>query len=157
LCVIVAVTFLKEVAPVLRLSDILQQREMFSVEQDETVAGVARKMAALRIGAILVLDRGRLRGIFSERDLMTRVVVEDRNPASTLVKEVMTSELATIEDRATVEDAVELMHRFKCRHLPVLCDGEVTGIISMRDLTSLELEERAEEIAHMKAYIHGAA
>lgn len=141
----------------LRLSDILHEREMFSVEQDETVADVARKMAALRIGAILVLDRGHLRGIFSERDLMTRVVVEQRNPASTRVKEVMTSQLATVEDLATVEEAVEMMHRYKCRHLPVLRGGEAIGLISMRDLTSLELEQRAEEIAHMKAYIHGAA
>jgi len=141
----------------LRLSDILQQRDLFSVEQSESVAEVARKMAGLRIGAILVLEGGTLRGIFSERDLMTRVVVEERDPAKTLVGEVMTSDLATADYTATVEEAVELMHRHKCRHLPVLSEGRVVGLVSMRDLTSVELDQRAEEIAHMRAYINGAA
>jgi signal-transduction protein with cAMP-binding, CBS, and nucleotidyltransferase domain len=141
----------------LRLSDILQQRDLFSVEKSESVADVARKMAGLRIGAILVLEGGTLRGIFSERDLMTRVVVEERDPAKTLVGEVMTSDLATADHAATVEEAVELMHRHKCRHLPVLSGGCVIGLVSMRDLTSVELEQRAEEIAQMRAYINGAA
>src|SRR5437763_7882035 len=80
-----------------RVCDIVRDRELFCVEENETVAQVARKMAELHVGAILVLNGEQLRGVFSERDLMRRVVVEFRDPASTPVGEVMTQEVATID------------------------------------------------------------
>jgi CBS domain-containing protein len=115
-------------------------------------------MAEFRIGAILVLEQGELRGIFSERDLMTRVVVPGLDPARLTVAEVMTPNPSTIDETATAEEAVARMQQFSCRHLPVLRQGEVVvGLISMRDLMALELEERDEEIQQMRAYISGAA
>jgi signal-transduction protein with cAMP-binding, CBS, and nucleotidyltransferase domain len=138
------------------VKDILSDRDMFSVEHTESVAKVVRAMSDLHVGAILVLGTGELRGIFSERDLMTRVVAADRDAQSTKVADVMTTDLATIEEGATVEEAMELMQNRGCRHLPVLRGGRVVGLVSMRDLMSVELKKKTEEIEHMRAYIHGA-
>lgn len=139
------------------LQGILQGRKMFAVEEDETVADVSRTMADLHVGAILVLAGGTLRGIFSERDLMKRVVVDGRDVQATHVSEVMTTDLATIHEEATVEEAMEMMRRHNCRHLPVMRGQRVAGMVSMRDLMNYELRQKTEEIEHMRAYIHGAA
>ncbi len=138
-----------------RLTNLLRERQMFFVEPAWTVSQAARKMSELNVGAALVLEEGQLRGLFSERDLMTRVVVAGRNPEKTLVREVMSVELATIEDTATSEEAMEMMRGNNCRHLPVMRDAAVVGMISMRDLMNYELERKTEEIQHMRAYISG--
>ena len=140
-----------------RIQDILRERTLFSVEIDESVAGVARLMSDLRVGAILVLANNDLRGLFSERDLMTRVVVEGRNPETTPVSEVMTTNLATIGETATVEEALECMDEHDCRHLPVMRGEKVTGLLSMRDLMRFELDSKTEELHHLKVYVHGSA
>jgi len=136
---------------------ILSGRDMFSVEEHQPVADVARSMAGLHVGAILVVRDGELRGIFSERDLMTRVIVEGRDIHTTQVSEVMTKNLATVDEDATVEQAMALMHQYGCRHLPVLRSSRVVGMVSMRDLMNLDLKRKTEEIEHMRNYIHGAA
>ena len=140
-----------------RISDLLRDRRMFHVEPARTVSEVARRMSEMRVGAVLVLEAGQLCGLFSERDLMTRVVAEGRDPDVTLLHEVMSTELATIEESATSEEAMEMMQRHKCRHLPVKRGPEVVGMISMRDLMNYELERKTEEIQHMRAYIAGNA
>ena len=136
-----------------RVSDILQHRKLFSVEEQETVAEVARKMADLHVGAILVLNQGELRGVFSERDLMQRVVLGKLSPESTPVADVMTHEVATIDEAASIEEAMEAMEAHRCRHLPVMCGARVAGFLSMRDLMHHELARKTEELHHMRAYI----
>jgi signal-transduction protein with cAMP-binding, CBS, and nucleotidyltransferase domain len=140
-----------------RVKDILQQPHLFHVEEHQTVEEVARRMADLRVGAILVLRDGELRGLFSERDLMTRVVLEHRDPATTPVGAVMSTNLATLDETATLEEAMEAMHEHKCRHLPILRGTQVIGFLSMRDLMNFELARKTEELHHMRAYINGAA
>ncbi|MDX2154755.1 MAG: CBS domain-containing protein [Bryobacteraceae bacterium] len=140
----------------IRLRNILQDRELFFVEPHQTVLEVAQTMSRLKVGAILVVDGDRLSGIFSERDLMTRVVVPGRDAATTPVGDVMSTHLATIDESATSSEAMERMHEHKCRHLPVLSGGRVTGMISMRDLMDVELENKVEEIQQMRAYIAGS-
>lgn len=135
------------------LKEILHQDKLFSVRQDETVSKVARTMANLGVGAILVLGEGRLCGLFSERDLMVRVIVAGRDPGATLVSDVMSTNLATVTDTATVGEAMEQMHEHKCRHLPVMRGERVVGMVSMRDLMDHELARQMEEIQHMRAYI----
>ncbi|HEX3744778.1 MAG TPA: CBS domain-containing protein [Bryobacteraceae bacterium] len=136
--------------------DIVGNRVLFSVQEYETVAGVARQMADFHVGAILVMAHGQLRGVFSERDLMLRVVLQRLDPESTPVRTVMTTAVATIEEAATAEEAMEAMHRHNCRHLPVSRSGSVVGFLSMRDLMDFQLARQTEELHHMKAYIHGA-
>lgn len=136
--------------------DILQLRNsLFYVEESDSVAAVVRRMAELNLGAIMVMGGGQLRGVFSERDLMRRVVLEGRDPERTAVERVMTTSVATVEDSATVEQAMEAMQTHGCRHLPVMKGSAVAGFLSMRDVIHHELMQKTEELHHMKAYIHG--
>jgi CBS domain-containing protein len=139
-----------------RVSDIVCQRELFRVEEYDSVAEVARKMADLHVGAILVFNGDRLRGIFSERDLMKRVVVERCDPERTAVGLVMSTDVATIDDSASLEEAMESMQSHNCRHLPVTREGMVVAFLSMRDLMNFELAQKTEEIHHMRQYISNA-
>jgi signal-transduction protein with cAMP-binding, CBS, and nucleotidyltransferase domain len=139
-----------------RVCDVVRDRDLFCVEEHETVAQVARKMADLHVGAILVLNGEQLCGIFSERDLMKRVVLELRDPANTPVGEVMTKEVATIDELASIEEAMEAMQSHKCRHLPVTRGSQVAGFLSMRDVMHYELARKTEEWKHMRAYIGSA-
>ena len=139
-----------------RIEDILHGRSLFSVRETQSVADVARRMAELHVGAILVLEDNELRGLFSERDLMTRVVVERRDPESTPVSAVMTTNLATIDETATLDQALECMNQHNCRHLPVIRGKQAVGFISMRDLMNYELDRKTEELNHLHAYVHGS-
>jgi len=136
-----------------QLKDILHNRKLFSVHPDQTVAAVAAHMAAVNVGAIPVIENNELRGVFSERDLMKRVVLGGRDPQQTLVGDVMSTSLTKADEETTSEEAMELMRRCGCRHLPVMRSNEVVGFISMRDLMIDELEQKAEEIRHMRNYI----
>lgn len=138
------------------VSDIVQQRELFSVEEHQSVAEVARKMTDLHVGAILVFHEDQLRGVFSERDLMKRVVVAGCDPERTAVGMVMSTEVVSIEAAASLEEAMESMQSHNCRHLPVTCSGKVVAFLSMRDLMKFELAQKIEEIHHMRAYISNA-
>jgi CBS domain-containing protein len=140
-----------------RVRDIIDGRDLFSVEETDTVAAVVRRMAELHVGAILVLHDDELRGLFSERDLMKRVVLERLDPETTPVSQVMSTDLATVDEVASVEDAMELMQAHNCRHLPVTRGSSVVGFLSMRDLMNYELTRKTEELHHMRAYIHGSA
>jgi CBS domain-containing protein len=114
-------------------------------------------MAELNIGAICVVDHDELCGVFSERDLLKRVVVERLDTQKTCVGVVMTKEPITIAANASMEDAIHLMRHHNVRHLPVMDGGFLTGFLSLRDLMNYDLERKTEEVYHMRAYIHGSA
>ena len=139
-----------------RILDLLQGRPLSHVSESDTVANAARKMVEVNVGAILVLDGERLRGVFSERDLMRRVVAERRDPERTLVRTVMSTDVATIDEQASLEEAMEAMHAHNCRHLPVTHESRVIGFLSMRDLMNYELARKTEELHHMRSYITGS-
>ena len=136
--------------------DIVHQRELFSVEEHQSVAEVARKMTDLHVGAILIFHQDQLRGVFSERDLLKRVVVERRDPDRTPVSLVMSTDLFMIDESASLEEAMESMQSNNCRHLPVTRDGRVVAFLSMRELMNFELAQKTEENHHMRAYISNA-
>ena len=140
-----------------RVRDILHQRDLFSVEVTQSVCDVARRMAELHVGAILVVEDGDLRGVFSERDLLTRVVIEGLEARTTPVALVMSTNISTVDESASLEEAMEAMKAHGCRHLPVMRDSKVVGFLSMRDLMNHELAHKTEELHHMRAYIHGSA
>jgi CBS domain-containing protein len=135
------------------VADILRGRELYSVESTQSVAEVAEWMAELNVGAIVVLDRDELCGVFSERDLLKRVVVSRRDPEQVRVGAVMTQDPITIRSSAMVEEAMELMREHNIRHLPVMEDDHVVGFLSMRDLMHFDLERKTEEVFQMRAYI----
>jgi signal-transduction protein with cAMP-binding, CBS, and nucleotidyltransferase domain len=138
-----------------RVMDIVSNRELYFVEPQQSVADVARRMAELHVGAILVMQSGEVKGIFSERDFLVRVVVERRHPDQTAVADVMTCHVVSIDESAGMEDAMETMRVHNCRHLPVTREGRVVAFLSMRDLMNFALEQKNEELHHMRAYIHG--
>jgi len=135
--------------------DIVQNRDLYEVSEFDTVAQVARRMADLHVGAILVLNGESLRGVFSERDLMKRVVLERLDPDTTPVRDVMSTAVVSVDEFANLDDAMELMHSHNCRHLPVTRGTHVVGFLSMRDLMNFDLARKTEELHHMRAYIHG--
>ncbi len=137
-----------------RLRSVLRSRRVISVSPTTSVHDAAVTMTQGRVGAIPVLDGEQLVGIFSERDLMTRVVVRGLDARTTAVSEVMTSEvtIASLEDH--VDDCLEKMRRVGCRHLPVIEEGHVVGVLSMRDLLRDEIEEQDHEIRDLRAYLH---
>ena len=106
-----------------RVKDVLVQHELYSVEPHQSAAAVAHRMADLHVGAILVMKDGELKGIFSERDFLVRVVVGGRDPETTPVADVMTSNVVSIDETTTLEDAMETMRARNCRHLPVTRSG----------------------------------
>lgn len=136
--------------------DLVANRELFHVEDGQTVADVARRMAELQVGAILVLSGGELRGVFSERDLMRRVVLERRDAEQTIIRDVMSTGLATIEESSSIEEAAAKMESQGCRHLPVMRGARVVGFLSMRDLMRHEAARKTEELSHMRDYIRGS-
>ena len=136
------------------LRRVVQEIHLIHSAPRATVLEAVTRMTEGRVGAIPILDGDRLVGVFSERDLMTRVVVAGRDPATTPVESVMTHEVVTAELDESVESCLDKMQRAGCRHLPVVQDGRVISMISMRDLLKDEIEEQTEEIRHLRAYIH---
>lgn len=111
----------------------LMVTEMVTARPNETVAEVARRMADNRIGAVLVVEGGELKGLFSERDLLNRVVADFRNPETTRLEHVCTKDVVTIDVDAPVRRVLELFREKRFRHLPVVDNGKPVGILSVRD------------------------
>jgi len=138
-----------------RVREIVEkQREVFSVRHDWTVLDVARYMSERNIGAVAVLDdKGRVVGMFSERDLMTRVVAVGQDPRRVRVAEVMSRNVQTARLDDTLEECMQKMREHRCRHLPVVENDRLLGMISMRDIIEFQLMDREQQIEFMRAYI----
>src|SRR5262245_41747962 len=111
-------------------------------------------MARSRVGAVAVVDDGALRGIFTERDVMLRVVQGARDPQTTLVRDVMTSEVKTLTDDATADEVIEVMLVGHLRHVPVLGkDGRVLGLLSIRALLEDKVHDLSREVSALEQYM----
>ena len=116
------------------VGDVVKARLTHSGNPEMTVLEAARMMTERNIGALPVLREGRLVGIFSERDVMTRVVAAGRSPGSTKLSEVMTSYPRTVAPEETVENCLFMMKEFGFRHLPICAGDDFVGLVSVRDL-----------------------
>jgi len=139
-----------------RVGDIVRSRPLLFVEDGMSVHEAAVYMTEQKVGAVPVLSADRLVGVFSERDLMTRVVVLDLDPRLLLVREVMTRDLIVAEDDESIEVAEAKMTQRGCRHLPVLHEGRLLGFLSLRDLMGVDLETKSQELAIMTHYVQWA-
>jgi CBS domain-containing protein len=137
-----------------RLRSVVQRKHLATASPDDSVYGVAATMADRLVGAILIVEDEKVVGIFSERDLMTRVVVSGRDAKATRVGDVMTRDVITATPDESVDECLEKMQRAGCRHLPVLADGRLIAMVSMRDLLRDEIEEQETEIRSLRAYLH---
>jgi len=136
------------------ISDLLENQVLVTADVHQTVIEVADLMVQHNIGAVPVLQDGALVGIFSERDIMTRVVAAGRDPARTPVGQVMTEDPLTIAPNDALETCMTLMKRHGFRHLPVCAGREVKGVISLRDILLHNLDEKDDEVRMMRAYLH---
>jgi CBS domain-containing protein len=138
------------------ISDLLRNQVTVFAEVQQTVLEAVKLMVQHNIGAVPVLKEGQLVGIFSERDLMSRVVAEGKDAAHTKVSAVMTEDPLTIAPNDTLETCMTLMKRHGFRHLPVCSGREVKGVISLRDILLQNLDEKDDEVRMMRAYLHSS-
>jgi CBS domain-containing protein len=136
---------------------IVGDRSTITIERAASVTDAARLMTAHRIGAVPVVDAGRLVGIFSERDVLTRVVAENRDPATTAVADVMSTDLVVAEVNESYHVCLGRMQQAHVRHLIVLDaanGGRLAGIVSLRDVLAADIDEKSEELTMLNAYVH---
>lgn len=140
----------------MRISELVRNQDTYRADVRQTVLEVARAMVARNIGAVPVVEDGILVGIFSERDLMKRVVVESLDPRTTSLREVMTKKPLTVSPQEELETCRALMKRHGFRHLPVCEGAQLVGMVSLRDILLSDLDAKDEEVRMMRAYIQTA-
>jgi len=128
---------------------------LWSIAPTATVYDAIRLMAEKGVGAILVMDGPALVGIVSERDYARKIALQDRSSRTTLVRDIMTPEVVTVRPDRSVEYCMELMTDRRIRHLPVVEDESVVGIVSIGDLVKSILADREREIEQLENYITG--
>jgi len=129
--------------------DLVKDRRVYSIDANNTVLEAARFMMEHNIGALPVLRNGELAGIFSERDIMNRVVAVGRMPGTTKVSEVMTPNPKAVGVEETVENGLFLMREFGFRHLPITDGKQLKGLISLRDLLLRYVSQKEAESKRM--------
>lgn len=129
--------------------------EVARVTGEATVLDAATIMNERRIGCVMVMDGDRIAGIFTERDILCRVVAPRKDPASTKVADVMTSKVAVCSPDTTLDACRSAMTRNKLRHLPVVDGTRLVGIVSSGDILARELKEQEETIHWLHQYMHG--
>ncbi|MEO8139611.1 MAG: CBS domain-containing protein [Gemmatimonadota bacterium] len=136
--------------------DILARKgsETVTAAPNLTVLEAAQLMNARGIGALLILDGGELVGIFTERDVMRRVVAEQRDPARTTIGDVMTRHLVTTRAEVTVEECASQMTARRIRHLPVIGETGLAGVITIGDLLAWQVAEQAVTIAQLNSFVY---
>ena len=136
------------------LGELTKHKTMHHVSAGTTVFDTVAYMAENNVGAVPVLDiEGRLRGIFSERDLLKRCVAKGLDIKNTIIEDVMTKGVIVIESHDTYDYCLKIMKQESIRHIPVREGEKLIGMISMRDLLQLDSDEKAEEIGFLKNYI----
>jgi len=138
----------------MRIYDLIKNQETYEAEMGVTVMEAVRAMVDRNIGAVPIVHNGKLVGVFSERDLMKRVVAEGLDPRRTCLAEVMTEDPLTINTNEDLQNCMSLMRRHGFRHLPVCHEGQLVGIVSLRDILLHDLDEKDDEVRMMRAYIH---
>jgi CBS domain-containing protein len=126
---------------------------LWHVRPDDTVFAALRLLADYEVGALMVMDAGRLVGVFSERDYTRKIALEGRNSKETRVSEIMTRQVRTVPAATDTRACMALMREGRFRHLPVVDGTTVLGMISMRDLMNEIIAEHEETIAQLETYI----
>src|SRR5437588_787160 len=129
-------------------------QQTVTVERLTSVQEAARVMTASRIGCVPVLDGDRLVGIFTERDVMGRVVAAGLDAAKTAVGDVMSSDLVVADLNESYDTCLDRMLQARVRHIIVLDNGRLAGVVSLRDLLAVDAREKAEENTLLNAYVH---
>jgi CBS domain-containing protein len=141
------------------LNEILRVKEgtpLLGIERDASVLDAVHKMNDCSVGALIVNDEGRMIGIFTERDVLRRVVGKQLDPATVHVAEVMTERVICCTPATSIDEAREVMRSRRVRHLPVLdSEGDVVGVISIGDLNAYQTTHQETTIHYLHEYLHG--
>lgn len=128
-------------------------RDVESITPDGSVLDAILQMAEKGIGALLVLEEGALAGIVTERDYARKVILKGRSSKGTPVRDIMTADVITATSDDSVQKCMNMMTEKRCRHLPVVDNGEITGLISIGDLVKAIIADQKEEIEQLEHYI----
>jgi|WetSurMetagenome_2_1015567.scaffolds.fasta_scaffold121096_3 CBS domain-containing protein len=135
------------------VKDLVTNRPVFTVDRNVNVQAAVEHMARNNIGAVSVMDGDRLAGIFSERDVITRVIAKGLNPSATTVGNVMTTDLVVATADETYDSCLRKMKQASCRHLPVVEGDRLIGFISLRDLLQIDISEKDDTIQFLNNYM----
>jgi CBS domain-containing protein len=136
-----------------QIAEIIEGRPLYHAASSESVRAVARRMADWNVGAIAIVDDGKLVGVFSERDLMTRVVAAGLDPEATAIDKVMTKNIAVAAPAEDIDTALGKMSSLNCRHLPVVDSGKLIGMLSLRDLLLIDDEHQRKRASFLKELV----
>jgi CBS domain-containing protein len=128
---------------------------VISIQPDASVLDAIKLMAEKGIGSLIVTEGGDMKGIVTERDYARKVIIKGRASDTTQVAEIMTADVVTASSKQTVNQCMEIMTAKKCRHLPVVDDGKLVGMISIGDLVQAIIANQQEEIEQLEHYISG--
>jgi len=140
-----------------RVSEILRGKgtDVLKIEASATVFEAIKKIVELNVGSILVTEGGEVVGIMTERDYLRKVAIHGRTSHETLVSEIMTSPLVYVTPETSIEEAMAIMTDRRIRHLPVVENDDVVGIISIGDLVKFQSKEQSFQIQYLTEYISG--
>ena len=127
--------------------------EVYAVAPGDSVIDAIRLMAEKGVGAVLVMDGARLAGIVSERDYARKIVLHGKSSADTSVRDIMTADVVTVSPHQTVEQCMQIVTDHRIRHLPVVDDEEVIGVISIGDLVKAVIEDQQVQLGRLQRYI----
>ena len=135
------------------LKSLVKKMGVVTLPSNATVYEASKKMAEHLIGSVIVLEEGRPVGIFTERDLLNRVVAQGIDPQKTPLSQVMSKGVKTVSAHETVEACFKKMELTRCRHIPIEEDGELIGVVTMRNILEWLTEQIQEENLFLKNYI----
>jgi CBS domain-containing protein len=138
-----------------KLMDSKEKHETYSIAATETVYHALEMMAKENIGAVLVTEGERIVGICSERDYARKVILKGHDSRTTQVKEIMTEEMVTVHPETTLEQCMLLMTKYHVRHLPVVDDGHLIGLVSIGDVVQSVIADKENLISDLQNYIEG--
>jgi len=138
-----------------QLSEILDEKghDVLRVEADASVLAAVKQMVEANVGSLLVTDGGEVTGIVTERDYLRRVTLEGRTDQETAVREIVSSPLIVATPETTIDECKALMTDRRIRHVPVVEDGDVVGLVSIGDLVKFESKQQSFEIKYLTDYI----
>lgn len=129
--------------------------EIWSVSPDATVYDAIELMAEKNVGALLVVENGQLAGVISERDYTRKVMLRGKRSRETAVREIMSTDLKTVPPNESVDDCLRFMTEKRVRHLPVVAEGEIRGVISIGDLVKHVISVQSATLDQLERYISG--
>jgi CBS domain-containing protein len=138
-----------------RLAEILEEKggAVFEIDADASVLDAVRRMVEVNIGSLLVTEGGEIAGIVTERDYLRRVALEGRTDEDTAVREIMSSPLIVVTPDTSIDECMAVMTDRRIRHLPVVQEGKVVGLVSIGDLVKFKSKQQSFEIQYLTNYI----